>query len=84
MALNGLDELPEVRFEIPFILIGKSTMALNRPIMARTGWYTVGGTDKYFGAVSQTDLARVSFVSGTGYGFSGDTSICLSSWKRSR
>ena len=36
-APNGLNELPEVRFEFPFILIGKSTMAFfNRPIMART------------------------------------------------
>ena len=26
-ALNGLNELPEVRFEFLFILIGKSTMA---------------------------------------------------------
>ena len=27
-ALNGLNELPEVRFEFPFNLIGRSTMAL--------------------------------------------------------
>ena len=26
-APNGLNELPEVKFEFPFILIGKSTMA---------------------------------------------------------
>ena len=82
VALNGLDELPEARFEIPFILTGKLTMALNTPIMAPTDTQVVA-QNKYFGAVSQTDLTRVSFVDGTsGYGFSGDTSICLSSRKR--
>ena len=43
-APNGLNELPEVHFQFPFNLIGKSTMAFfNRPIMARAqilvhGW----------------------------------------------
>ena len=44
-AHNGLKEQPEEHFEFPFILIGKSKVALilNRPIMARTqiwvhGW----------------------------------------------
>ena len=35
-APNGLNELPEVHFEFPFILIGKSTMTFSTPIMART------------------------------------------------
>ena len=36
-APNGLNELPEVRVEFPFILIDQSAMALfNRPMMART------------------------------------------------
>ena len=64
VALNGLDELPEARFEIPFILTGKLTMALNTPIMAPTDTQVVA-QNKYFGAVSQTDLTRVSFVDGT-------------------
>ena len=34
---DSTNYVPEVRLECPFILIGKSTMALfNRPIMART------------------------------------------------
>ena len=32
---NGLNELPEVCFEFPFILIGKSTVAFLTQIMAR-------------------------------------------------
>ena len=36
-APNGLNELPEVRVEFPFILIDQSAMAFfNRPMMART------------------------------------------------
>ena len=36
-APKGLNELLEVRFEFPFILIGKLTMVFfNKPIMART------------------------------------------------
>ena len=36
-ASSGFNEVPEVRFLFPFILIGQSTMAFfNRPIMART------------------------------------------------
>ena len=34
---NRLNKLPEMHFEFPFILMGKSTIAfLNGPIMART------------------------------------------------
>ena len=36
-APNGLNELPEVRVEFPFILIDQSAMPFfNRPMMART------------------------------------------------
>ena len=34
-APSGLNELPEMRFEFPFNLIGKSIMDFNWPIMAR-------------------------------------------------
>ena len=44
-ALNGLDELPEIRFVFPFNLTDKLTIygIFNRPIMAHTFWYTAGG-----------------------------------------
>ena len=45
MPLNGFNELPEMRFEFPYNLIGKSTISyFNRPIMART-------QSKDFGAI---------------------------------
>ena len=50
-------ELPEERFEFPFILIG----FFNRPIM--TQWSNlgtqVGAHNRDFGALLQTDLTRV-------------------------
>ena len=53
---NGHSELPEMRFEFPFKLIG----FFNRPIMARTQIlvHDVGAKNKDFGAVLQTDLTR--------------------------
>ena len=65
-APNGLNELPEVRFEFLFILIGKSTMAFS----TGQSWRVlnlgtrVGVQNKDFGDVSQTELTRVlvSFV----------------------
>ena len=53
---NGHNELPEMRFEFPFKLIG----FFNRPIMARTQIlvHDVGANNKDFGAVLQTDLTR--------------------------
>ena len=62
---NGLNELPEVRFEFPFNLIGdhdKQNKGLF--LLANRGAYSNLGTqldvqNKDFGAVSQMDLARV-------------------------
>ena len=64
---NGLNEIPEVHFEFPFISIDQSTMALLR---ANHGAYPNPGTqggvgggggrqNHAFGAVSQTGLTRV-------------------------
>ena len=54
------NELLEERFEFPFILIGKWTMAFDRPIMAQ--WSNlgtqVGAENKNFGALLQTDLTQ--------------------------
>ena len=49
-APNGLNELPEVRFEFPFILIGKSTMTLSTGQSWRLlkSWYTGGGPEQGF------------------------------------
>ena len=62
-ALNGLDELPEIRFVFPFNLTDKLTIygIFNRPIMAHTqilvhSWET---QDKDFDVVSQMKLTRV-------------------------
>ena len=64
-APNGLNELPEVRFEFPFNLIGdhdKQNKGLFK--LANRGAYSNLGTQlevqsKDFGAVSQTELIRV-------------------------
>ena len=59
---NGLNELPEVGLEFPFILIGKSS---NGPFwQANHGAYSNPGTqveaqNKDFGAVSQMDFTRI-------------------------
>ena len=63
-APSGLNELPEVRFVSPFILIGKPTLAFfNRPVMVRNQILgtRVGTENQDFGAVWQTDreLTRV-------------------------
>ena len=58
---DGLNELPEVRFEFPFILIGKSTMVFfNGPIMARTQIriHRWGRRTRILARFSQTDLSR--------------------------
>ena len=47
---RGLNELPEMRFGFPFNLIRKLTI--------KAGGGGVGGQDKDFGTVSQTDLTR--------------------------
>ena len=60
-APKGLNELPEVRYEFPFILIGKATMRFLKgqsPCEVKS-WYTDGVKNKDFGAVSKTDLKRV-------------------------
>ena len=43
-ALKGLNEFPEVCFEFPFILIGKSTMAFltGQSLQLLKSWYTCG------------------------------------------
>ena len=47
---NGLSELPEVHFEFPFILIGKSTMAFltSQSWGVLKSWYTGGGPEQGF------------------------------------
>ena len=62
---NGLNELPEMRFEFPFNLIGKSTVVdlkgqscLRIKIMVHTV-HTVGSSGQNLGAVSQADLPRM-------------------------
>ena len=49
-APNGHGELPEVRFEFPFVWIGKSTMAFLKGQSWRVlkPWYTGGGPDQGF------------------------------------
>ena len=51
---NGFNELPEVHFEFPFILIGKLTMAFltGQSWRVLKSWYTGGAQNKDFGAVS--------------------------------
>ena len=64
-APNSLDELLEVRFKFPFVLIGKSAMAFLTG--QSLGTYTctqnpgtqVAASNKDFSAVSQMDLTRV-------------------------
>ena len=59
-APNGLNEVPEVRFEFPFILIGKWTMAF----LTGQSWrilksqYTGGAQNKNISAISQTGFTR--------------------------
>ena len=70
MALDGLSELPEMRFKFPFNLIEKSTMVFQQ---GNHGAYSnpstqVGARTTRFSALdSQTDVTIVSFVSGAGY-----------------
>ena len=49
-ALNGLYELPEVHFEFPFNLIGKSTLAflIGQSWRVLKSWYTGGGLEQGF------------------------------------
>ena len=49
-APNRFNELPEMRFEFPFNLIGKSTMAFSTGQSWRVlkSWYTGGGPEEGF------------------------------------
>ena len=49
-APDGLDELAEVHFEFPFILIGKSTMTFltGQSWHVLKSWYTAGGPEQRF------------------------------------
>ena len=61
-APNGLNELPEVRLEFPFKLIGKGFLrGQSRRVLQ--SWYKGWAQNKDFGAVSQTDLNRSVFPS---------------------
>ena len=63
-APKGLNELLEVRFEFPFILISKSTMSLLTGQSWRMikSWYTVGGPEQGF-LCCFTDRLNYSLVS---------------------
>ena len=64
LAPNGLNELPEMRFEFPVILIGKKSWVAflaDQLWHVLKCWYTGGGPKKDFGAVSQTGFTRVKF-----------------------
>ena len=54
---NGLNELPEMHFKLPFNLIGKLTVALliGQSWDVLKSWYTRGTQNKDFGTFSQTD-----------------------------
>ena len=61
-APNGVNELPEVCFEFPVSLIGKSTIAfflIGQSWCVLKSWYTDSAQNQDFGADSQTDLTRV-------------------------
>ena len=49
-VLNGLNKVPELRFEFPFIVIGKSTMAFltGQSWRILKFWYTGGAKNKDF------------------------------------
>ena len=59
-VLNGLDEVPKVRFEFPFIVFGKSTMAFltGQSWRILKFWYTGGAQNKDIGAISQTGFTK--------------------------
>ena len=64
LAPNGLNELPEMRFEFPVILIGKKSWVAflaDQLWHVLKCWYTGGGPKKDFGAVSRTGFTRVKF-----------------------
>ena len=58
---NGLDELPKVLFEFPFILIGKSTMAFltGQSWCVLKSWYAGGGPEQGFRRCFADGLNRV-------------------------
>ena len=64
-APNGFNELPGVRFEFPFNLIGKLTVVFltgqSSRVLNSTQWYTGGAKNTDFGSVSQTDVTRIQF-----------------------
>ena len=57
-ALNGLYELPEVHFEFPFNLIGKSTLAflIGQSWRVLKSWYTGGSLERGFRCCSVDGL----------------------------
>ena len=59
-VLNGLNKVPEVRFEFPFIVIGISTMAFltGQSWHILKFWYTGGAQNKDIGAISQTGFTK--------------------------
>ena len=59
-VLNGLNKVPEVRFEFPFIVIGISTMAFltGQSWRILKFWYTGGAQNKDIGAISQTGFTE--------------------------
>ena len=59
-APNGLNELPEVRLEFPFKLIGKGFLR-GQSWRVLKSWYKGWAQNKDFGAVSQADLIRSVF-----------------------
>ena len=67
---NGLIELPEMHFKLPFNLIGKLTVALltGQSWDVLKFWYTRGTQNKDVGTVSQTDRGNQKFSSICGTG----------------
>ena len=61
-APDGLNELPEVRLEFPFNLIGRDFLR-GQSWRVLKSWYKGWAQNKDFGAVSQTDLNRSLFPS---------------------
>ena len=60
---NALNELPEVRFEFPFKLIGKSTTAFSTGQSWRVlkSWYTGGGKEQGFRRYFADGLIKPEF-----------------------
>ena len=68
-APNELNQLPKMHFEFSFNLIGKSTMAINKAIMAHNQILVhiqVGGPQQGFQPRFMDGLDQFSSVHGTG------------------